>query len=54
MNRAIIVLGHERSEEPGMKYLGDWLSFLLPDLPVVFLDAGEPFRYFHQTNEKEN
>ena len=54
MNRAIIVLGHERSEEPGMKYLGDWLSFLLPDLPVVFLDAEEPFRYFHQTIEKEN
>ena len=53
MNRAIIVLGHERSEEPGMKYLGDWLSFLLPDLPVVFLDAEEPFSYFHQTIEKE-
>lgn len=54
MNRAIIVLGHERSEEPGMKFLGDWLSFLLPDLPVVFLDAGEPFCYFHKVIEKED
>ena len=53
MNKGIIVLGHERSEEPGMKYLGDWLSFYLPDIPVVFLDAGEPFSYFHQTI-KEN
>ena len=53
MNKGIIVLGHERSEEPGMKYLGDWLSFYLPEIPVVFLDAGEPFSYFHQTI-KEN
>ena len=53
MNKGIIVLGHERSEEPGMKYLGDWLSFYLPEIPVVFLDSGEPFSYFHQTI-KEN
>jgi putative NIF3 family GTP cyclohydrolase 1 type 2 len=46
--KGIIVLGHERSEEPGMKHLGDWLSFLLPDLPVLFLDAGEPFGTFHR------
>ncbi|MBO4291586.1 MAG: Nif3-like dinuclear metal center hexameric protein [Lachnospiraceae bacterium] len=45
MNRAMIVLGHERSEEMGMKYLGEWLSDILPDVEVAFQDAGEPFTY---------
>ena len=44
-NRAILVLGHERSEEPGMKHLGRWLSDIVNDIPVVFLDAEEPFAY---------
>ena len=54
MTRAIVVLGHERSEEPGMKHLGAWLSFMLPDIPVVFLDAGDPFRTFHHVIKKED
>ena len=49
MNRGIVVLGHERSEEPGMKHLGAWMSFFLPEIPVVFLDAEDPFETFHQT-----
>jgi len=44
-NRAILVLGHERSEEPGMKHLGRWLSDITAGIPVVFLDAEEPFTY---------
>ena len=47
MNKGIVVLGHERSEEPGMKFLGDWLSAVLPGIPVLFLDAEDPFRTFH-------
>ena len=47
MNKGIVVLGHERSEEPGMKYLGDWMAGFLPEIPVVFLDAGDPFGTFH-------
>jgi hypothetical protein len=39
------VLGHERSEEPGMKRLGDWLSDIVSGTPIVFLDAEEPFAY---------
>ena len=46
MNKGIVVLGHERSEEPGMKFLGDWMSFFLPEIPVVFLDAEDPFKTF--------
>lgn len=44
-NRAILVLGHERSEEPGMKHLGSWLSDIVDGTPVVFIDAEEPFSY---------
>ena len=47
MNKGIVVLGHERSEEAGMKFLGDWMSCFLPEIPVVFLDAEEPFGTFH-------
>ncbi|MBR6442534.1 MAG: Nif3-like dinuclear metal center hexameric protein [Clostridia bacterium] len=47
MNKGIVVLGHERSEEPGMKFLGDWMSCFLPEIPVLFLDAEEPFGTFH-------
>lgn len=44
-HRAILVLGHERSEEPGMKHLGSWLQDIVDGTLVVFLDAEEPFSY---------
>jgi len=44
-NKAMIVVGHERSEEPGMKYLANLLQPLLGEIPAYFLDAGEPFIY---------
>ncbi|MFC1921289.1 Nif3-like dinuclear metal center hexameric protein [Chloroflexota bacterium] len=44
-NKAIIIVGHERSEEPGMKEMANWLQPLLAEIPVYFLDAGEPFVY---------
>ena len=46
-NRAILILGHERSEEPGMKHLGSWMAEVIPGLPVEFLDAKEPVGTFH-------
>ena len=45
-NKAIIVVGHERSEEPGMKELAKVLQPFLQRIPVKFADAGEPFIYF--------
>ena len=48
MNKGIVVLGHERSEEPGMKFLGRWTASFLPEIPVLFLDAEEPFGTFHE------
>jgi len=45
MNKAMIVIGHERSEEWGMKDMVRWLGPLVGDIPVTFIDAGEPFVY---------
>lgn len=44
-NKAIIVLGHERTEEWGMKYMAEWLKPLVNETPVVFVSAKEPFGY---------
>ena len=45
MNKGMLVLGHERSEEWGMKYLTKWTESVTGGIPTVFLDAGEPFTY---------
>ena len=42
--KAMIVLGHERTEEWGMKHMCSWLEELLT-VPVHFVDAKEPFAY---------
>lgn len=44
-NRALLILGHERTEEWGMKYMSKWLQQLVPELNVSFVDAKEPFKY---------
>lgn len=45
MNKGMLVLGHERSEEWGMKHLVEWLESVAPGVSAVFIDAGEPFGY---------
>ena len=45
LNKALIILGHNRSEEIGMKHLVTWLEPLLPGVPIAFAEAGEPFDY---------
>jgi putative NIF3 family GTP cyclohydrolase 1 type 2 len=42
-NKALILLGHEVSEEPGMEYCAKWLQALFPGVPVEFIPAGTPF-----------
>lgn len=44
-NKAMIIVGHERSEEPGMKDLTGQLQPLLGEIPVYFIDSEEPFVY---------
>lgn len=46
MNRCMIQLGHERSEEAGMKHLPVLLRRFLPDIPVQFVSSNEPYTYF--------
>ncbi len=41
--KAMILLGHANSEEAGMKWIGEWLQDLVPDVPVTFIPAGDPF-----------
>lgn len=45
LNKAMIILGHNRSEEAGMKYLPEWLHKVLPGVPAAFSESGEPFSY---------
>jgi len=42
-SKALILLGHVASEEAGMKYFADWFRPLLPEAPVEFIPASEPF-----------
>lgn len=42
--KALILLGHEVSEESGMEYCARWLRGLFPRIPVTFIPAGEPFQ----------
>lgn len=44
-NKALLIIGHERSEEWGMKYMAEWLKPLVPQLKVSFVNAKEPFEY---------
>ena len=41
--KAMIVLGHEVSEEPGMKKSAEDLRALFPGLPVAHVPAGQPY-----------
>ncbi len=43
MNKSILILGHERSEEPGMKHLGPWLKSIVGEIPVLYIPSNEPF-----------
>ncbi|NLI20754.1 MAG: hypothetical protein GX418_04320 [Clostridiales bacterium] len=45
MAKGILILGHERSEEWGMKHLPAWLASVTGGIPAVFVDAGETFQY---------
>lgn len=45
MNKAMIVLGHERTEEAGMEFMAAWLPSLVNNISVHFIDAKEPFTY---------
>ena len=41
--KALIVLGHVVSEQAGMKYCAEWLRGFIPEVPIEFVAAAEPF-----------
>jgi hypothetical protein len=41
--KTLIILGHLVSEQAGMKYCAEWLRSLIPNVPVDFIAAPEPF-----------
>ena len=42
--KALIVLGHSKSEESGMKYLADWVKPMFPDIRIEFIADPPLFR----------
>jgi len=43
MNKTMILLGHVNSEEAGMKYCAGWMEGFIPNVPIHFVPAGDPF-----------
>lgn len=43
--KALIVLGHAASEEPGMRLIVPWLQERIPDVPIHFIPTTNAFRY---------
>lgn len=41
--KGLILLGHEPSEEAGMRYCAAWLKTFISEVPIEFIKAGEPF-----------
>jgi len=41
--KGLVLLGHVASEEAGMRHVAAWLKGFVPEVPVEFLPAGEPF-----------
>lgn len=42
---SLIILGHADSEEPGSKYMADWIKKNIPELKVVEIPAGNPLQF---------
>ena len=41
-NKALVIVGHAKSEEEGMHYLNTWLQPKVPELPITYLAVGDP------------
>jgi putative NIF3 family GTP cyclohydrolase 1 type 2 len=43
--KGLIVTGHANSEEPGMRWLVNWLRPKLPGIPIQHVPVGDPFEF---------
>ena len=53
-SKALILLGHEVSEEAGMDECARWLRTLFPGLPISFIPAEEPFHTVQSASKTSN
>ena len=44
MKKAVVMISHEGLEEWGMQACADWLKPLIPEIPVEWIAAGDPFQ----------
>ena len=42
-NKAVVVLGHILSEEAGMEYCAEWLSYFIDDIPIQYFENGQVY-----------
>ncbi|MBK8506370.1 MAG: Nif3-like dinuclear metal center hexameric protein [Saprospiraceae bacterium] len=42
-NKCLILIGHANSEEAGMLYCAEWLKSFIAEVPIQFIEAGDPF-----------
>lgn len=40
--KALVIVGHAKSEEEGMRYLSEWLQPKVPEIPITYLAVGDP------------
>jgi len=41
--KSMIILGHTVSEEAGMEYCAQWMDSFIDEVPVRFIESGDPF-----------
>lgn len=41
--KGMIIIGHWVSEDQGMRLTADWLKSFVPEVPVQWIPAGDPF-----------
>lgn len=44
-NKVIVTLGHFNTEEPGMKYMIEYLPDIVGDIPCTFVASGDMYNY---------
>jgi len=42
-SKGMIILGHTVSEEAGMEYCAQWLGTFIDEIPIKFIESGDPF-----------
>jgi len=48
--KGLIIMGHADSEEAGMEYCAEWLKGFVSDVPIKFIEAGNPLQSTHDFN----